>query len=71
MMKLCGGRYGLFEAADFTPSRVRSGRYELVRTYMAHHLGMIIVAIDNAVKDGIMQRRFILPENCNLCGAYT
>jgi cyclic beta-1,2-glucan synthetase len=62
LMKLgMEGRYGLYEAVDFTPSRVRSasGKYEIVRTYMAHHLGMSIVAIDNAVKNGIMQRRFM------------
>ena len=53
------GRYGLFEAADFTPSRLRDGQAELVRTFMAHHLGMSIVAIDNALNTGIMQRRFM------------
>ena len=46
-------------AADFTPSRMRGKRFELVRTYMAHHLGMSLVAIDNALKAGIMQRRFM------------
>jgi cyclic beta-1,2-glucan synthetase len=60
LMKLgMEGRYGLFEAVDYTPSRTRSGKYEIVRTYMAHHVGMSIVAIDNAVKDGIMQKRFM------------
>ena len=53
------GRYGLFEAADFTASRVRDGNCELVRTFMAHHLGMSIVAVDNALNNGIMQRRFM------------
>jgi cyclic beta-1,2-glucan synthetase len=53
------GRYGLFEAVDFTLSRLRSSKYEIVRTFMAHHLGMSLVAIDNVLKSGIMQRRFM------------
>ena len=53
------GRYGLFEAVDFTASRLKSGTYEVVRTFMAHHLGMSIVAVDNALNDRIMQRRFM------------
>ncbi len=53
------GRYGLFEAVDFTQSRLRNGSCEIVRTFMAHHLGMSIVAIDNALNSGIIQRRFM------------
>jgi cyclic beta-1,2-glucan synthetase len=53
------GRYGLYEAADFTPSRMRGKRFEIVRTYMAHHIGMSLIAIDNTLKAGIMQRRFM------------
>ncbi|SHH48939.1 cyclic beta-1,2-glucan synthetase [Sporobacter termitidis DSM 10068] len=53
------GRYGLYEAVDFTPNRLRSKDYEIVRTFMAHHLGMSLVAIDNVLRSGIMQRRFM------------
>ncbi len=54
------GRYGLYEALDCTPSRCRDGaEYEVVRSYMSHHLGMSLVAIDNALKDNVMQRRFL------------
>ncbi|MDR0381390.1 MAG: hypothetical protein LBH86_05290 [Oscillospiraceae bacterium] len=54
------GRYGLFEAADFTPAR-RTGRgaFEVVRCFMSHHLGMSLLAVDNALRDGVMQRRFM------------
>ena len=54
------GRYGLYEAVDYTPSRLhgREG-YEVVRSYMSHHLGMSLVAIDNALRDNIMQKRFM------------
>ena len=53
------GRYGYYEAVDFTPMRQLGKKYEIVRCFMAHHLGMSIVAIDNAVNDGIMQKRFM------------
>jgi cyclic beta-1,2-glucan synthetase len=53
------GRYGFFEAADFTPMRQLGKKYEIVKCFMAHHLGMSLIAADNAVNDGIMQRRFI------------
>ena len=53
------GRYGYYEAVDFTPTRVPEGeRFALVRAYMAHHQGMTIVAIANAVFDGAMRDRF-------------
>ena len=53
------GRYGYYEAVDFTPTRVPEGeRFALVRAYMAHHQGMTVVAIANAVFDGAMRERF-------------
>ncbi len=54
------GKYGLYEAVDFTPSRCADGqRWMTVRSYMAHHLGMSLIAIDNTLRDGVMQRRFL------------
>jgi len=53
------GRYGFFEALDFTPSRLPEGQAQaVVRAYMAHHQGMTVVAIANALLDGIMRTRF-------------
>src|SRR5690606_27313992 len=53
------GRYGFYEALDFTPSRLRDDQsLAIVRSYMAHHQGMTIVAIANAVLDGLMRTRF-------------
>ena len=53
------GRYGFFEAVDFTPSRLpEDSPFVLVRCYMAHHQGMSIVAIANALNDGRMRTRF-------------
>jgi cyclic beta-1,2-glucan synthetase len=53
------GRYGFYEAVDFTSSRVpEDATQALVRAYMAHHQGMSIVAIANALLDGRMRERF-------------
>ena len=53
------GPYGFYEAVDFTPSRLPEGATRvLVRAYMAHHQGMSIVAIANALLDGRMRERF-------------
>ncbi|MGV1008248.1 MAG: GH36-type glycosyl hydrolase domain-containing protein [Dermatophilaceae bacterium] len=53
------GRYGYYEALDFTPSRVpKDEGFALVRCYMAHHQGMSIVSVYNAVTRGRMRERF-------------
>jgi len=55
------GTYGLFEAVDFHPdsalgSTTRS--YEIVKSYMAHHQGMLLVALDNYLNAQVMVGRF-------------
>ncbi|HGE2395227.1 glucoamylase family protein [Pseudomonas aeruginosa] len=53
------GRYGFYEALDFTPSRLPDATaVALVHSYMAHHQGMSIVAIANALDEGRMRTRF-------------
>jgi cyclic beta-1,2-glucan synthetase len=53
------GRYGYYDAVDFTPQRVPEGdRRAIVYNYMAHHQGMSIVAIANAIFEGRMRDRF-------------
>jgi cyclic beta-1,2-glucan synthetase len=52
-------RFGFYEAVDFTPSRLPAGAPQvIVRAYMAHHQGMTIVAIANALLNGVMRSRF-------------
>jgi cyclic beta-1,2-glucan synthetase len=51
--------YGLYEAADATPARLPEGRrFVLVRSYMAHHQGMILTALANHLCGDAMARRF-------------
>ena len=53
------GRFGFYEAVDFTASRVPAGLpHALVRSFMAHHQGMTITAIANTVQDGRLRARF-------------
>ena len=53
------GRYGFYEALDFTPTRLPDEQpFAIVQTFMAHHQGMTIVAIANALHDGQMRARF-------------
>jgi cyclic beta-1,2-glucan synthetase len=53
------GRYGFYEALDYTPARIPAGKaVAVVRAFMAHHQGMTVIAIADAVLDGIMRSRF-------------
>jgi len=53
------GRYGWYEALDYTPARLPEGdNVAIVRSYMAHHQGMTLVAISNALHNGAMRARF-------------
>jgi cyclic beta-1,2-glucan synthetase len=54
-----GGAYGFYEALDYTAPRLPEGDdVAVVRAYMAHHQGMVIVGIANAVHGGAMRARF-------------
>lgn len=53
------GRYGYYEAVDFTPSRLPAGQdHCIVRSFMAHHQGMTIAAIANSLQHGRLRARF-------------
>ncbi|KAF0225225.1 MAG: cyclic beta-1 2-glucan [Rhodospirillaceae bacterium] len=53
------GRYGFYEALDFTRARLPDdARVAIVRGFMAHHQGMTIVAIANTLDDDRMRTRF-------------
>ena len=52
------GVYGFYEAADYTKGR-NGGSFSVVRSYMAHHIGMSMVAADNFLNRGCMQSRFM------------
>src|SRR5881296_159445 len=53
------GAYGFYEALDYTAPRLpEAAEVAVIRAYMAHHQGMVVVAIANVVHDGAMRARF-------------
>lgn len=58
-------KFGFYEAIDYTPARLRNKqKYEIVKTYMAHHQGLILLSINNLINNNILQERFM--ENPNI-----
>jgi cellobiose phosphorylase len=54
------GAYGLYEAIDYTPARLPRGQNgAVVRSYMAHHQGMSLLAFAYVLLDQPMQKRFV------------
>ncbi len=55
------GPYGFYESADFSGDEKkfwRGNRCQLVRSWMAHHQGMTLVALANFMHDNVFQRWF-------------
>ena len=55
----CLGRFGMYEAVDYTPARLRRGETSaIVRSFMAHHQGMTLLSLAYLLLDRPMQARF-------------
>nr|WP_165930910.1 glucoamylase family protein [Paralcaligenes ureilyticus] len=53
------GRFGFFEAIDFTPSRLPRGKScAIIRSFMSHHQGMGFLSLAYVLLDRPMQKRF-------------
>jgi len=53
------GTYGFYESVDFNlPDSVELTPYCIVKSYMAHHQGMNLAAINNYLNQGILRERF-------------
>ena len=53
------GRYGYYEAIDYSPARLTHGHSSVVvRSFMAHHEGMSFLSLAYVLLDRPMQRRF-------------
>ena len=53
------GKYGFYEAIDYTPSRLPRGQSSaVVRSFMAHHQGMSFLSLAYLLLDRPMQKRF-------------
>jgi cyclic beta-1,2-glucan synthetase len=54
------GAFGLYEAIDFTPTRLPRGATRVpLRSFMAHHQGMSLLALASLLLNRPMQRRFL------------
>ncbi len=54
------GKYGFYESIDYTPERLnKTSKNVPVKTYMAHHQGLILLSINNLFNDNILQKRFM------------
>ncbi|MBW6442082.1 DUF3131 domain-containing protein, partial [Patescibacteria group bacterium] len=61
------GPYGFFEAIDFNRSTQEPKVGEIVKIYTAHHQGMSLVSINNALNDRIMSDRLHRNDNVKSC----
>ncbi len=60
-LKLNGaeGSYGYYEAIDYTPERLNfDNKPVVIKSYMAHHQGMTLLALTNYLNENVMQTRF-------------
>ena len=53
------GKYGFYESVDYTSSRLKPNETkQIVKTYMAHHQGLILLSINNCINNKILINRF-------------
>lgn len=53
------GKWGFYEAIDYTASRLQRGQTEsIVKAFMAHHHGMSLLSLAHLLRDQPMQKRF-------------
>jgi cellobiose phosphorylase len=55
------GKYGFYEAVDYTKSRIPRGQSNvIIKSFMAHHSGMSLLSLAYLILDRPMQKRFNL-----------
>jgi cellobiose phosphorylase len=53
------GRFGFYEAIDYTPVRLPRGKpFAIVKSFMSHHQGMAFLSLSHVLLDRPMQKRF-------------
>ena len=54
------GRFGFYEAIDYTPARLRRAEtHAVVRSFMAHHQAMSLLSLAHLLLERPMQQRFV------------
>ena len=60
------GPYGFYEAADYTKERLPfETKRAVIKSFMAHHLGMSMLSLNNFLNNNIMQSRFFSDHEMN------
>ncbi|MFL0268601.1 GH36-type glycosyl hydrolase domain-containing protein [Candidatus Clostridium radicumherbarum] len=53
------GRYGFYEAVDYTKERMPNGKAKaLIKNFMVHHEGMSLMSLDNVLNGNTLRERF-------------
>ncbi len=53
------GKYGFYEAIDYTKDRMLKGaKSSIIKCFMVHHEGMSLMALDNVLNENILRERF-------------
>ncbi len=50
--------FGFYESVDYTKAHMVNNEFEIIKTYMAHHQGMILASINNYLNKDIIKNRF-------------
>jgi len=61
------GKYGFYEAIDYTLTRVGTKGKVVVKSYMAHHQGLIFLSINNILNKNILKKRFNRNHEISAC----
>ncbi|MEX1063109.1 MAG: glucoamylase family protein [Balneolaceae bacterium] len=62
------GLFGFYDALDYTSARLKkSDPYKVVKTYMAHHQGMCLAALDNVLNGWPVHRYFHADPQIKAC----
>ncbi|RPJ75515.1 MAG: hypothetical protein EHM20_08820, partial [Alphaproteobacteria bacterium] len=52
-------KYGFYESIDYTKDRLQRGhKNSIIKSFMVHHQGMVLISLDNVLHNNIMQNRF-------------
>lgn len=52
-------KYGFYEAVDYTKNRIPKGKNKaIIKSFMVHHQGMSLMALNNTLNNNILQNRF-------------
>ena len=61
------GKFGFYESIDYTSARTGKKKCAVVKTYMAHHQGLILLSINNILNKNVLRKRFNANKEIEAC----